>query len=168
VSFDSTVTDADGDEPVTYAWDFGDGATSTQADPSHTYTTPGKYVVSLTATDTRGAKATRTTEITVRRKSDTCFSGRSDDFLGNELDTTRWNRNVRVNQALTVAGHTRTLYCSGQAAMQALHRVQRSRSIGLPLDQAASNAPSQPERLVSGLASRDSMATRTTSQVGIW
>ncbi len=106
VSFDSTVTDADGDEPVTYAWDFGDGATSTQADPSHTYTTPGKYVVSLTATDTRGAKATRTTEITVRRKSDTCFSGRSDDFLGNELDTTRWNRNVRANQALTVADGT--------------------------------------------------------------
>ena len=106
VAFDSTVTDADGDTPVTYAWDFGDGATSTEADPSHTYTTPGRYVVSLKATDARGASSTRTTEITVRRPSDTCFSGRSDDFLGTELDTTRWNRNVRVNQALTVADGT--------------------------------------------------------------
>lgn len=106
VSFDSTVTDADGDTPVTYAWSFGDGATSTEADPSHTYTSPGKYVVSLTATDARGAKATRTTEITVRRKSDICFSGRSDDFLGTALDTDRWNRSVRVNQSLTVTDGT--------------------------------------------------------------
>ncbi|QSF56523.1 ThuA domain-containing protein [Nocardioides sp. zg-1228] len=106
VSFDSTVIDPDGNTPVTYAWDFGDGATSTQADPSHTYTTPGRYVVSLTATDARGAEATSTTEITVRRPSDTCFSGRSDDFLGNELDTDRWNRSVRVDQSLTVADGT--------------------------------------------------------------
>ena len=42
VSFTSTVTDPDGDTPVTYAWKFGDGeaSTSTEANPSHTYTTP--------------------------------------------------------------------------------------------------------------------------------
>lgn len=31
------------------AWDFGDGATSTLDHPSHTYTTPGTYSVTLTA-----------------------------------------------------------------------------------------------------------------------
>lgn len=108
VSFTSTVTDPDGDTPVTYAWSFGDGpgSTSTEANPSHTYTTPGTYVVSLTATDARGAKTTRTLEVTARRPLDICFSGRSDDFVGTELDTGRWNRNVRANQTMTVADGT--------------------------------------------------------------
>ncbi|MFC7725283.1 ThuA domain-containing protein [Nocardioides sp. GCM10028917] len=103
VQFDSTVTDADGDTPVTYAWNFGDSTTSTEADPSHTYTTPGTYVVSLTASDARGAKTSRTLEITVRQPLDICFSGRSDDFVGDALDTERWDKSVRVNQSLTVA-----------------------------------------------------------------
>jgi gliding motility-associated-like protein len=33
-----------------WQWDFGDGQTSTQKDPSHTYTTPGSFNVTLTAT----------------------------------------------------------------------------------------------------------------------
>lgn len=108
VSFTSTVNDPDGDTPVSYAWKFGDGeaSTSTEANPSHTYTAPGKYVVSLTVTDARGAKTTRTTEITATAAKDICFSGRSDDFVGNALDTERWNRSVRVNQSLTVADGT--------------------------------------------------------------
>ncbi|WP_243731726.1 ThuA domain-containing protein [Nocardioides ochotonae] len=106
VDFTSTVSDADGDTPITYAWDFGDGTTSTEASPSHTYTTPGRYVVELTATDARGAKTSRTLEIVVTRAADTCFSGRSDDFVGDSLDTERWNRSVRVDQSLTVAGGT--------------------------------------------------------------
>ncbi|RYF85623.1 MAG: PKD domain-containing protein, partial [Chitinophagaceae bacterium] len=41
-------------------WDFGDGATSTQNNPSHTYTTPGNYTVSLTATNVAGCSETIT------------------------------------------------------------------------------------------------------------
>ena len=103
VQFASTATDSDGDTPVTYAWSFGDGATSDQPDPNHTYTAPGKYVVSLTATDARGARTTRTLEVTVTQAQNICFSGRSDDFVGNALDTERWNRSVRVDQSLNVA-----------------------------------------------------------------
>ncbi|MFB9315816.1 ThuA domain-containing protein [Nocardioides plantarum] len=103
VSFTSTVTDSENDTPLTYAWDFGDDATSTEADPSHTFTAPGKYTVSLTVTDARGAKTTRTLEVNATRPSTTCFSGRSDDFLGDTLDTDRWNRSVRVDQSLTVS-----------------------------------------------------------------
>lgn len=33
--------------PANYLWDFGDGNTSTLANPSHTYTRPGKFTVSL-------------------------------------------------------------------------------------------------------------------------
>ena len=36
---------------VSYAWSFGDGATSTAAAPSHTYAAPGIYTVTLTASN---------------------------------------------------------------------------------------------------------------------
>ena len=45
--------DPDGDA-LTYAWDFGDGTTSSEAGPSHTYTKPGEYAVRLTVTDPSG------------------------------------------------------------------------------------------------------------------
>lgn len=38
----------------TYAWDFGDGTSSTDENPQHTYTAIGKYTVSLTATNAQG------------------------------------------------------------------------------------------------------------------
>lgn len=50
VNFSSTVIGA-GDGGVAYAWDFGDGSTSTEAAPSHTYASAGYYSVSLTVTD---------------------------------------------------------------------------------------------------------------------
>ncbi len=103
VNFTSTVTDAEGDTPFTYAWTFGDTTTSTVANPSKTYTTPGRYAVSLTVTDARGAKTSKSLEVVVNAPAPMCFTGRSDGFAGTELDTTRWNRNVRVNQSMTVA-----------------------------------------------------------------
>ena len=39
-------------------WDFGDGSTSTEQTPVHTYTTDGSFSVSLTATGTGGAVQT--------------------------------------------------------------------------------------------------------------
>ncbi|NLT73186.1 MAG: PKD domain-containing protein, partial [Chloroflexi bacterium] len=51
----------------TYLWDFGDGATSAEANPSHVYAEPGSYDVSLTASGD-GGESTSTQEdlITVR------------------------------------------------------------------------------------------------------
>lgn len=36
----------------TWLWNFGDGGTSTEQNPTHIYTTPGKYSVTLTITET--------------------------------------------------------------------------------------------------------------------
>jgi PKD repeat protein len=44
-----TFTDLTTGDPTAWAWDFGDGASSTQQNPSHTYGDPGYYTVSLTA-----------------------------------------------------------------------------------------------------------------------
>ena len=44
-------SDPDPNTTLTYAWDFGDGGTSTAANPSRTYTTNGPYNVTLTVSD---------------------------------------------------------------------------------------------------------------------
>lgn len=48
-----------------YFWDFKDGSTSNQANPSHTFGDPGTYGVSLTVADEDGLKSTKTVTVTV-------------------------------------------------------------------------------------------------------
>ena len=50
--------DTSSSDPTSWLWDFGDGNTSTEQNPAHTYTATGKYNVSLTATNAYGSNAT--------------------------------------------------------------------------------------------------------------
>jgi PKD repeat protein len=50
--------------PTAWRWDFGDGTTSTQQNPAHTYATVGTYQVRLTATNAVGAGTSAATAIT--------------------------------------------------------------------------------------------------------
>lgn len=54
VSFSSAGSDDPDGVIETYLWDFGDGQTSAEANPSHTYTAAGNYTVTLTVTDNSG------------------------------------------------------------------------------------------------------------------
>jgi PKD repeat protein len=53
VTFQNLSSDANNDIAA-YLWDFGDGTTSTQVSPTHTFPAPGSYPVSLTVTDASG------------------------------------------------------------------------------------------------------------------
>ena len=59
-----------------YLWNFGDGTTSTDSVPTHTYTTPGNYNVKLTVTTTEGCTDTLTivNGVQVGNKPDVQFS----------------------------------------------------------------------------------------------
>ncbi len=55
--FTFTNTSAISNGTVTYGWDFGDGTTSTETNPTKTYSQPGVYQVKLTATSDLGGCA---------------------------------------------------------------------------------------------------------------
>jgi PKD repeat protein len=62
VVFTSVVTNA-----TSYSWNFGDGSTSKEENPTHTYYTAGRYNVVLAVTG-KGGTTTITHEVTIRKK----------------------------------------------------------------------------------------------------
>ena len=60
-------------EITSWSWDFGDGNTSTQENPSHAYTKPGSYTASLTVSNKAGSN-TATLTITVMGPPSASFS----------------------------------------------------------------------------------------------
>ncbi|RMG86397.1 MAG: PKD domain-containing protein [Bacteroidetes bacterium] len=51
-------TDKSLNNPTSWLWDFGDGNTSTEQNPTHTYAVPGDYEVCLTVTNNAGSLTT--------------------------------------------------------------------------------------------------------------
>ena len=49
-----SFTDKSQGEISSWMWDFGDGASSDQQHPTHSYSKPGHYVVTLSITGTAG------------------------------------------------------------------------------------------------------------------
>ncbi|MBS0569453.1 MAG: PKD domain-containing protein [Proteobacteria bacterium] len=77
-SFTDSSTDSDG-TIAAHAWTFGDGGTSTAANPSHTYAAAGTYSVTETVTDNGGATASKTASVSVTSGG----GGGSSQLLGN-------------------------------------------------------------------------------------
>lgn len=69
VSFTNTSTNA-----TTYVWDFGDGTTSSDTNPTHAYTVAGTYTVTLTAISTPNCSHVTTRSVTVSPRPTVDFS----------------------------------------------------------------------------------------------
>jgi LPXTG-motif cell wall-anchored protein len=77
VSFVSRSTDPDSPGgSVAHRWDFGDGTTSEEWNPTHIYPGPGSYVVTLVVTDAGGL--TSTTSSTVSLETDLVVNSSGD------------------------------------------------------------------------------------------
>lgn len=63
-TFTNTSSDPEG-SALTSSWSFGDGATATTPDTTHTYSSAGSYTVGLTVTDAVGATGSTTQSVTV-------------------------------------------------------------------------------------------------------
>jgi PKD repeat protein len=63
-------TDLSTGNPTSWAWNFGDGTSSTEQNPTHVYQLEGTYDVSLTVTNSYGSDTETKTGTT-----DTCISG---------------------------------------------------------------------------------------------
>ncbi len=86
--------------PIDYLWDFGDGTTSTDPNPSHQYDTPGTYTISQTVSNTCGSDIfTRTIEVVgqplaaFNQTGDAGCTNTVIDFsdTSNEYSNTSWN-----------------------------------------------------------------------------
>ena len=65
VRFDASASRSPSGQALSYSWDFGDGATGTGIEPTHTYASGGRWFPRLTVTDTAGESSIFVDEIAV-------------------------------------------------------------------------------------------------------
>jgi PKD repeat protein len=87
VQFTDTSTDSDG-TIQSRSWNFGDGATSTDQNPSHTYAADGTYTVTLTVTDDDGATNSASQSVTVSASTTNNPPSAGFSFTTNDLTAT--------------------------------------------------------------------------------
>ena len=98
VTFSGSATG--GTAPYTYAWTFGDSATSTSQSPAHTYAANGDYTATLTVTDSATPAATATATVAIHVTSGGGLTATA------AADTTSGNAPLTVNFTGTVSGGT--------------------------------------------------------------
>jgi PKD repeat protein len=96
IQFTDTSTDSDG-TLASWFWNFDDGSTSTERNPTHKYTTGETYTVSLKTTDNDGGYDTETKSITVVEMAN--IVGTVKDAEGNPISSA----NVRLYTAGTTS-----------------------------------------------------------------
>ena len=84
-------TDTSTGSPTAWSWDFGDGTTSPDQNPIHTYTSAGAYTVTLTASNANGPDS-KNVQINVLKSTPTItWSKPADITSGTALSSTQLN-----------------------------------------------------------------------------
>ena len=83
--FANSSTDEDND-PLSYSWNFGDGSTSTEKNPVHTYASNGTYTVVLTVSDGKASSPSSTSGLVLIDVHDEQCTD-SDPYCKGDADT---------------------------------------------------------------------------------
>lgn len=81
VKFEDRSLDSDGNI-TSWLWSFGDNTNSTEQNPSHTFTNPGTYTVTLTVTDNKEGVNTQFQTFTVPSKNERLTFWAAQVFIG--------------------------------------------------------------------------------------
>lgn len=129
-----TFTDQSGAGVTTWAWDFGDGSTSTLQNPSHTYSTPGTYTVTLVVSNGGTCTGTTTQTITVINGTEQLTNAFNVSLAPNPANT-----NTTINFVGTLRGAlTLELYAAdGRLVRQETYGANIN-TLNLPLGDLAS------------------------------
>jgi PKD repeat protein len=87
----STFTNTASGTITTTSWDFGDGQTSTQTNPTHTYALPGTYTVCLTVQNSCGTDSVCTSVTVTCNPAQTAWSSTATLLTANFTDLTVGN-----------------------------------------------------------------------------
>ncbi len=84
-----------GSEPISYEWDFGDGAISTATNPIHAYTAANTYTVYLTATNAWGLSVCSDDVVVVGEPPTADFDSSCPDVIGQTSHFTNTSTGAR-------------------------------------------------------------------------
>lgn len=105
MSFYDDSNDTDG-SITGWLWDFGDGSSSSEQNPVHTYPAPGNYVINLKVTDDKGAQSSSSSTVSLSDPNVTEPEAPTGDFnltvnsekvQGKMIFTLTWNPSSSQN-----------------------------------------------------------------------
>lgn len=73
--FDASQSHDNDNDPLSYAWDFGDGGTGTGVTPNHTYLRPGSFTATVVVSDGRGLNSTASASATIANVAPSASAG---------------------------------------------------------------------------------------------
>ena len=125
VGFISTVGGAE-KQSCTFVWDFGDGVTSTEPDPSHVYENVGGYTVTLTVRKSGVDEAVDEKADYVISVGDTCFVSTEG---GNVAPYDTWAKAARSVEAAVALKPDDVVVSNGTYSIASLEGVVLNREI---------------------------------------